>query len=499
MALSEQTDLARPAGKTAARLGALADLAGVRHKLALPVLLYFLAVLMPIGFPLGSISMTGVRLILIVMILPLSFRLLAGAYGKLLLTDILFFLHVGWMAIAMAINNPEQAIANTGSTGIEFLGGYVLGRAFIRSREDFIAMIRLVAFVVICLVPFAIYEALTGTAVILKMLNALPGVNSLTDISIGRRMGFDRVQMVFAHPIHFGLFCAIMLPLCWIGMEGIYSDLTRVIVTLAVGISGFSALSSGALMALFLQIGLIGWAFLFRNTHRRWTLLLALFAVLYVIIDLSSNRTPLMVFLSYATFSAHTAYWRTIIFDYGMQNIWANPIFGIGLNDWFRPRYMRSGSVDNFWLLTGMRYGIPGFAFLAIGYLHALWKIGRRDFDDDIVLWQFRRAWMFSFIGLTFTLCTVHVWHTLFSFVFFMFGTGMWLLTAEPARRSAALAPASAPSGRSVAPYRRSGLEAPARPLHPGYTRPGLSTERPATEVVHSRFGPPAQKPKRDP
>lgn len=496
MALSEQTDLARPAGKAAARLSALADLAGVRHKLALPVLIYFLAVLLPISFPLGPISMTGVRLILIVMILPLTFRLLAGAYGKLLLTDILFFLHVGWMAIAMSINNPEQAIANTGSTGIEFLGGYVLGRAYIRSRENFIAMIRLIAFVVICCLPFAVYEALTGTALLLKLLNALPGIDSLKDIEIGKRLGFYRVQMVFAHPIHFGLFCATLLPLCWVGMKGIYSNTARVIITLAVAISGFAALSSGALMALFLQIGLITWAFLFRNTHRRWVILLALFAVMYVIIDLLSNRTPIMVFLSYATFSAHTAYWRTIIFDYGMQNIWANPIFGIGLNDWFRPSYMHSGSVDNFWLLTGMRYGIPGFALLAIGYLHALWKIGRRDFDEDIVLWQFRRAWMFSFIGLTFTLCTVHVWHTLFSFVFFMFGTGIWLLTEQPARRSEAALPSPGTPTRSDAPYRRTGLDAPARRLRPGYTRPTLSTERPATTVVHSRFGPPPKRPK---
>ena len=107
--------------------------------------------------------------------------------------------------------------------------------------------------------------------------------------------------------------------------------------------------------------------------------------------------------MSYATFSAHTAYWRSIIFDWGMVNVWANPIFGLGLNDWVRPRYMVSGSMDNFWLVVAVRYGIPGFALLAAGYLIALWKIGRRDFDGDQLLWQFRRAWMFSFIGLTFT------------------------------------------------------------------------------------------------
>lgn len=498
LALSEPTHLARPAGKVAAQLGALADLAGVRHKLATPVLIYFLAVLLPIGFRLGPLYMTGVRIVLIVLIVPLTLRLLSGAYGKLLLTDILFFLHVAWMAVAMAVNNPDQAIANTGSTGVEFLGGYVVGRAFIRSREDFIAMIRLIVFVVICLLPFAIYETLTGTAPILKLLNSLPGIGSLKDIDIGKRMGLDRVQMVFAHPIHFGLFCAIMLPLCWVGMKDIYSNGTRWMVTLAVGISGLSALSSGAFLALLLQLGLFIWAWMFRNSNKRWLILLALFAVAYVVVDLLSNRTPIMVFLSYATFSSHTAYWRSLIFEYGMQNVWAHPLYGLGLNDWARPSWMHSGSMDNFWLLNAVRYGIPGFAFLAAGYVLALWKIGRRDFDDDIVLWQFRRAWMFSFLGLTFTLCTVHVWHTLYSFVFFMFGTGMWLLTAEPRQAASGAEPAETGSARPGSRYSRTLSPDPAPRATPTQSRtrqpalgrtPAAQGATPRTAPVYSRFG----------
>ena len=429
-------------------------MSGIRHRLALPVLFYFLAVLLPIQFDLGPLTMTGVRLVLIIILIPLTVQLFSGAYGRVLLTDVMFLLHVIWMAITLAVNNPEQALSNAGSTGIEFFGGYVLGRAYIRSREDFIGMIRLIAFVILCCVPFAVYELMTGTALILKVLDALPGLRSLTDIDIGERLGFERVQMVFAHPIHFGLFCAILLPLCWVGMKGIYSDSARIVVALAVGISGFSALSSGALLAIFLQVGLIAWSFLFRGSNKRWAILVALLVIMYIAIDLASNRTPIRVFLSYATFSPHTAYWRTIIFDYGMQNIWANPWFGIGLNNWFRPSYMHSASVDNFWLLTAMRYGIPGFAFLVIGYFYALWTIGRRQFDDAALLWQFRRAWMFSFVGLTFTLCTVHVWHNLFSFVFFMFGTGMWLLSVE-ARQGAVATSKGSVAQRSAAKFTR--------------------------------------------
>ena len=296
-----------------------------------------------------------------------------------------------------------------------------------------------------CTFPFAIYETITGQAIILKLLNSLPGISSLRDIEIGKRMGVYRVQLVFVHPIHYGLFCTVALAMCFVGLKGIYGTGRRLFLTMVVTVSGLLALSSGALLAVVLQVILISWAFVFRATPKRWVLLLGLFGVMYVAISLLSNRPPIRVFMSYATFSAHTAYWRSIIFDWGMINVWANPIFGLGLNDWVRPSYMGSGSMDNFWLLTAVRYGIPGFGFLAIGYAWALWKIGRRNFEADIVLWQFRRAWMFSFVGLTFTLCTVHIWHTIYSFVFFMFGTGMWMLTAEPKVQGTTPTPQASP------------------------------------------------------
>ena len=135
--------------------------------------------------------------------------------------------------------------------------------------------------------------------------------------------------------------------------------------------------------------------------------------------------------MSYATFSAHNAYWRSLIFEWGMINLWGSPIFGIGLNDWVRPFFMHSSSIDNFWLLNAMQYGIPGFVLLGVGYLPALWWVGRRNFDADQRLFQLRRAWMLTFAGLTLTLCTVHVWTSIYSFVFFLFGAGMWFLTVD--------------------------------------------------------------------
>jgi hypothetical protein len=182
---------------------------------------------------------------------------------------------------------------------------------------------------------------------------------------------------------------------------------------------------------MIMHIFFIVWGAIFLRTGKAWILLLILAAIAYVLIDLLSNRTPIRVFFSYATFSPHTAYWRGIIFDWGMRNVWANPLFGLGLNDWVRPSFMSSGSMDNFWLVMAVRYGIPGFLTIAAGYAIAMWRVGRCDFSGDAAMILLRRAWMFTFLGLTFTLCTVHIWTSLYSYVFFLFGAGMWFITAQ--------------------------------------------------------------------
>lgn len=156
--------------------------------------------------------------------------------------------------------------------------------------------------------------------------------------------------------------------------------------------------------------------------------------------------------MTYATFSPGTAYWRAAINEFGMNNVWANPFFGLGLNDWVRPEWMHTSSVDNFWLLMAMRYGIPGFVLVLTGYAIALWQVGRWSLGEDQVLLNLRRAWVFTFACLAFTLFTVHVWAEIYALVFFLLGAGIWLLDATP--RGEAVEVAS-PHLRAPAPTTR--------------------------------------------
>ncbi|MFV0491245.1 MAG: O-antigen ligase family protein [Pseudorhodobacter sp.] len=413
-------------------------------KLPAVALIYLFCVVLPLGFNLGPLYMTTLRLLLMALVIPLFFSLLTGRYGRLYITDFLFVLHVIWMALALAATTPNQLVTQIGSVGVEFLGGYLVGRACIRSRSAFISLCKWLVILVFCLLPFSILETISGQPTIVEALRRIPGVVTVPIVTIEGRMGLERVQSSFAHPIHYGLFCSVAFSLCFVALKDVYSDTRRYVCSAIVLISGCLALSSGALLAMVLQIGMIAWSLIFARLQSRWWLLVGLFALAYVVVDLLSNRTPLRVFMSYATFSAHNAYWRGIIFEWGVMNIFgsaqydipAAPWFGLGMGDWIRPWYMRSGSMDNFWLVIAVRYGLPAFLILAMGYVVIIYKVMRRSFDDDPEMLRIRRAWVFTFLGLTFTLTTVHVWTNIYSFVFFMFGAGVWIITERPRKQA---------------------------------------------------------------
>ena len=397
---------------------------------------YLLCIVLPIGITLGPLFLTGLRLILMVMVLPLLFRLFSGAFGRVFASDWLFLGYLFWATLSLLVNNPETVIEQTGSAGVEFLGGYVIGRALIRDKATFVALARALILIVLCLMPFAVAEALTGRSLILEVIRALPGLQTVAEVNATPRNLFgvtlERVQVGFTHPIHFGLFCSVTFSMCVVALRATMNRTRRWVIGGAIAVTGCLALSSGAILAIGLQISLICWAIGLRRYPARWWILCAMIVFGYCLIDLLSNRKPLHVFLSYATFSAHTAYWRAITFEWGLVNIWMNPMFGIGFHDWVRPEFMYSDSIDNFWLLTTMRYGIPAFLCLSVGYILVLVHLMRRDFHADPCLQDLRLAWVFTFIGLSFTLCTVHVWTAIFSFTFFLMGAGMWMITAYP-------------------------------------------------------------------
>lgn len=431
------------------------------------VMAYLVLMMLPIQVQVGPLFLTSLRVLLLAVTVPLLVRVLRGGAGGVLAADLLLVGHVAWVAVALARNNPGMLVQNAGANAVELLGGYLIARCYVRDLATLLALFRWLAAILALLLPLTLYEAVTGTSLILEALRALPGIGTEGNVNMPQRLGLNRVQGAFPHPIHFGVFASSAFALVFVGLSGQVSGAVRWLASLVILVSVAASLSSGALLAVVLQILLIGWWLLFRRRARPWWPLVALVVLAYVAVDLLSNRRPVDVFISYATFSSGTAYWRKLIFQFGMDNVWANPIFGLGFRDWIRPWFMVTSSVDNFWLVMAMRYGLPGFLLIAGGWAWGLWRVMRRDFSADPLLARARLAWVFVFLGLTFSLTTVHIWTTVYSYVFFLFGAGLWMIRHAP-EAPGPQAPAASPAGPGPGPGPRSGARPAAGAPSPG-------------------------------
>jgi len=310
----------------------------------LMVLLFLAAMVLPVYINVGSVLLMPHRIILLLMFFPLVGQLLAGRAGPIGVFDWLMFFSTGWALMAIQLNENYLGGSNIQPMGVyvlEFLGAYLLGRVAIRSRDDFTAFVRMFFLILLVLVPFAVVESVTHRAVLLEILP-----QSVRTVDAGTRWGMRRAQTVFGHPILFGVFSGIGFGLFWYVMR---TRLMQVGGAVLAASGTLFSLSTGALVSITLQIIFIAWESMTKRFPRRWTVFAILSVLAYVVIDLLSNRTPFHVLITYATFNTGNSYNRILIWRFGMENVWANPWFGLGENvqTWSRPSWM-SSSADNY-------------------------------------------------------------------------------------------------------------------------------------------------------
>lgn len=208
-----------------------------------------------------------------------------------------------------------------------------------------------------------------------------------------------------------------------------------------VVLATFMSASGGPYVVLMMQGFVAAWERVLGAVQGRWAALFSLFLVAYVAIDLFSAKTPFHVFVNYFTFSKQSAYNRILIFDFGTAEVARHPFFGIGLGEWQRPVWM-SDSMDNFWLVTAVRYGLPALFLLLALLIGLVWSVGQKKNLSPVVR-RARHAWAFTLFGITVAAATVHLWNALFVLFFFLLGSGAWLLDAQAERHRRSFAPSA--------------------------------------------------------
>lgn len=402
--------------------------------------LYFVVTLIPMSITIASLRLTPLRVMLLILFVPFVVRLLSGAAGRIKATDILMVAHASWIALALMVVHGPQKIPFAGITMVELVGGFFMGRILIRNANDYRRMIWLMVGAMAFLLPFALIELFTGKMIIPQIIDTVFESHSRGVSAVGR-MGLERVYAVFEHPILFGMFCSLAIA----NLMNLSKDagLVRWIALIMAIFLTFTSLSSAPLLACALQGVMLAWD---KITHGAWKTFVVLGIIGYVGVDLLSNRTPITILIETMTFDAATGWTRIAIFDYGIENAKAHPIFGIGFNDWVRPDWL-TGSVDNFWLLNTMRFGFVGAGFIVFAFVFHILAIIRAPISNPDVR-RLRVGYTIALCATCFTMLTVHVWGAVGVFVMFYLGAGGWFYNSDD------LDGPTADTSGSVAPVR---------------------------------------------
>ncbi|MDH5557324.1 MAG: O-antigen ligase family protein [Alphaproteobacteria bacterium] len=396
------------------------------------VTLFLIGLIFPpdTSFHLGTIRLSPYRVVLILALVPALARLLSGKVGRFNAIDGLIGAHAAWAALALFVNHGLAAgVEPAGIYIIEAFGAYLIGRVYIRSAEDARALIRAMFMIVLFIAPLALYESLTEQNLFRDPVRAVMGMGPIRHI--GPRMGLERAFGPFEHPILYGVFCASIMGAVYYVMGLGRLSLKAWAMAGVVAAATFFSMSTGPLVALLGQVGLIGWDRLTSRIRNRWKLLTGLIVAAWIFVSIVSTRDPVRVFIWYFAFSRESSYNRILIWEYGTAEVARHPIFGIGLGDWIRAPWM-SSSMDNFWLVEAVRYGLPSLIFLVSAILLLTVRITRGQRIDQ-EFGRFRSAWLVSLAGIALAGATVHFWNALFVLFFFFVGSGAWLL--EQVRR----------------------------------------------------------------
>lgn len=439
----------------------------------LPVTILILSILCPTEL---SLFIGGLRLppnrVALLILLPIAIHKLMTAKNIRPHAFDFLFLAFGVLTIAVFATHDGQAgFIYGGSVALECLGGYFIARAYVRTTTMLRQTLRVMMLAIVVAATIALPEFLLGQNFTHDILRSLTGYHHPT--AVETRLGlFTRAYGTFDHPIHYGTFCASMFAFLWFAERSIRTRRRRAALITGATLLG---LSSAPLLSILVQGAMLIWDRFTRQIKSRLSLTLAALVGLYIGVDLISARSPMAIIATRFTLDSWTGYYRLFIWEHGMNNVWANPWTGLGLDDWVRPWWMVADTVDAYWLVLAMRQGIPSFILLAIAIALLIRAAARnRNRHDDPDARDLLRGWTMSLVALCLIGSTVHYWNVLQTYMFFLIGLGG--VFADPIRQTVASKVRAVSKAKSRRPIRRrrpqpQTLPAPPNPASPWPTR----------------------------
>jgi hypothetical protein len=334
---------------------------------------------------------------------------------RLLLCDFLAPATAGWMIVASVGSVGVSAIPTAGGDALDFLGGYLIARAYFFGRPALDTFVRVLKVLAIIVIILAVADNISGTLIIHKVAESISG-NIITDKTVpfeetqGWREGWVRAASTFVHPISFGVFCALTAAILLYWEKNL---LDRSVVAGVCFLGCILSLSSAAIIAVSIILVVFAYDHLLRRYSWRWsafwiTIGTVMFATLIV------TAHPLNWVLSHLTFNPQTGFYRMMVWDVALTYIAQSPVIGYGyqFND-----FVLDNTVDSVWLVLSLRFGVPMVALFFLTNVATFFP-SQRDFKgtSDVPLDQMRRAFTLVLLMFMFTGLTTHFWKSMLTF-----------------------------------------------------------------------------------
>lgn len=334
--------------------------------------LVVVAIVMPeaFGFIIADFRLTPARLAFLVLS-PLIFAsfvsLLGSVRYRFAFSDLFMPLAAFWTVFALSrTEGASAALKSGGVLALEFISPYLVMRCMLQNARQTHRIVRLFCIIAAATGPIAAADTISGHWIVHDTLGHLTGYRYfegiVSNVDDYYRLGLFRAESIYEHPILLGIVMCYALLLTR-DLDGPAKAWCRI----GSGIGLFLSLSSAPWQGLVIGIGLMMYSRIF-GFPRRWLLLVAGGAFFIAFVFLATSR-PFGWIFSHLSLDPGTGYYRLLIWQYAGADAMQSPLFGIGLvADWIRDDWM-GASIDSYWLVLALHFGIPCSVMTAFGLI----------------------------------------------------------------------------------------------------------------------------------
>jgi len=386
--------------------------------------------LLPAQFVLdvGGLVLPAYRIFLLGAVFYIGAEFIKGRLRRL--PDFLVLGAAVWITVALIITTGvDRAASGAGAQFIDIALSYLFARCAFRELRDLRTFLVLMAPGIMVAGAILMVEAVLGQYFVQQFASSITGRAQTVYASASSvRLGLLRGTGPFPHPILAGLFLSSFLSLYFLsGLRG----WPRIAGALG-SVLAFFSISSAALLALVVTGVFLTYDWLITKIRNLTWRLFIFFGTLFVFVaEFATNSGTIGLILRFAALNSGSAFYRTLIWRFGTQSVAKHPWFGVGFNEWERLPWMNS-SVDNYWLLLAIQYGLLPPVLLLVAVAIAVFGLAVRQSAHHPVDATLMRGLAIAVSVATLAAFSVAIWLSMQVWFFMLLGIAVSLRTAAP-------------------------------------------------------------------